>query len=134
MQQQWETCCLAVRQVVEKTAVPPAEILAIGVSAYGNGLHPLDKEGQPLEKAMTSMDHRALEIIASFPEDRRTQLRELTLQDIWDGQPGILLHWVKEHQPEKYRKIGAILFCKDWIQYCLTGKSRANTLMSARQD
>jgi L-xylulokinase len=67
------------------------------------------------------MDHRALEVVALFPEERRAQLRELTLQDIWDGQPGILLRWLKEQQPDRYRKIGSVVFCKDWIQYCLTG-------------
>jgi L-xylulokinase len=121
MHRQWENCCMAVRQVLEKTTIPAAEIAAIGVSAYGNGLHLLDQEGQPLGKAMTSMDHRALHLVETFPEDRRKYLQALTLQNIWDAQPGMLAHWIKVNQPERYQDIGAIVFCKDWIQYCLTG-------------
>ena len=121
LQQQWETCCIVIKQVLEKTSVPLTAIVAIGVSAYGNGLHLLDQKGQPLGKAITSMDHRALHLVETFPEDRRRQLHALTLQNIWDGQPGMIAGWIKEHQPERYHQIGTILFCKDWIQSCLTG-------------
>jgi len=132
LQQQWENCCTVVRQVIEKTTISPTEILSIGISAYGNGLHLLDGDGHPLGKAMTSMDHRALEITAPVSEERITQLGELTLQGIWDGQPGMLLKWVKAHQFDKYGEIGSIVFCKDWIQYCLTGKiSSEHTDVSA---
>ena len=122
LRQQWETCCSVVREVLAKTAVPPAAIAAIGVSAYGNGLHLLDRQGQPLGKAMTSMDHRALPLVEAFPADRRERLEALTLQQIWDGQPGMLARWLKANEPERYAQIGAILFGKDWIQHCLTGR------------
>jgi L-xylulokinase len=121
LEKQWETCCQVVRQVLKEASIEPAHVAAIGVSAYGNGLHLLDRNGQPLGNAMTSMDHRALSLVDTFPKGHRKQLQELTLQDIWDAQPGMLARWIKEQQPERYQKIGTILFCKDWIQYCLTG-------------
>lgn len=122
MRREWGTCYTAVRQVLDKTAIPADQIAAIGSSAYGNGVHLLDKRGQPLGNALTSMDHRALALVESFPKDRRQRVQQLTLQDIWDAQPGILIRWIKANEPERYRQIGAILLCKDWIQYCLTGQ------------
>ena len=122
MTHQWRLCCSVIRQVLKQTAISPADIAAIGVSGYGNGLHLLDKAGRPLGKGITSMDHRASDLVATFPEQHRKRLQELTLQDIWDGQPGMLARWMKINQSELYGQINAILLCKDWIQYRLTGK------------
>lgn len=121
MDGQWGLCCSVIKEVLERTAIRPSDIAAIGTSAYGNGLHMLDRSGRPLGNGFTSMDHRAADLVAAFPEDRLPELKNLTLQNIWDGQPAMLAGWLKRHQPERYAQIGAILLCKDWIQYCLTG-------------
>lgn len=126
LREQWETCCAVIRQVIASTGIAPAEIAAIGVSGYGNGAHVLDGSGQPLGNGITSMDHRALEMVNDFPAEAKDVLQRLTLQGVWDAQPGMLLRWMKLHQPERYRQVKVVLLCKDWLQFCLTGNLSAD--------
>jgi L-xylulokinase len=37
-------------------------------------------------------------------------------------EPPVLLAWVKENEPEVYRRIHHVLFCKDWLKLQLTGR------------
>ena len=94
MEGQWELCCSVVKEVLERTSIRPSDIAAIGTSAYGNGLHMLDTSGHPLGYGFTSMDHRAADLVAAFPEDRLPELKNLTLQNIWDAQPAMLAGWL----------------------------------------
>ena len=122
MRQQWSITCSVIRRVVEETVDSPADIAAIGLSGHGNGLYLLDKAGHPLRRAFTSMDHRALSMVQAIEPQAKEELERLSLQDIWDAQPGMLLRWLKANEPAVYERVGAVLFCKDWIRYCLTGQ------------
>lgn len=118
----WLHTAAAVREVVEKTGIDAGQILAAATSGYGNGLCLLDRTGRAPRRAITSMDHRAEEELASLAGEPERQLRELTLQCLWTGQPGILLRWLKQHDEQAYASAGTVLFCKDWIRCCLTGR------------
>lgn len=122
MREQWATTRSVIRRVVEETVGSPAEIAAIGLSGHGNGLYLLDKAGGPLRRAFTSMDHRAMSTVQAIEPQAKEELERLSLQDIWDAQPGMLLRWLKANEPAVYERTGTVLFCKDWIRYCLTGQ------------
>lgn len=38
------------------------------------------------------------------------------------GQPGPILRWIKENEPDQYDSIAHVLLCKDYIRFKLTGK------------
>jgi len=120
--QQWQKVCIVVKGVIEKTGVSPKDILGVGVSGYGNGLYLLDSDKKPFKKAITSMDHRAAGMVDAVDMEVEEELKKLTLQGVWDAQPGILLKWFKENELSDYKEINTVFFCKDWIRYCLTGQ------------
>jgi L-xylulokinase len=121
MAAQWAATCSAIRSALEQAGADAGQIAGIGVSGHGNGAYLLDRDGAALGPAISSMDHRALPILNAFAPAPRADLRELTLQTLWSGQPGMILRWLRQHEPARYRQIGAVLFCKDWLRYCLTG-------------
>jgi L-xylulokinase len=121
MATQWRATCQAIRSALEQAGVQGRQIAGIGVSGHGNGLYRLDRAGRPIEPAFSSMDHRALSSVGSFDAEARQTLKRVTLQNLWSGQPGILLRWLRDHEPETYRQTGTAFFCKDWLRYSLTG-------------
>lgn len=121
MTSQWTATCQAIRSVFRQTETDARQIAGIGVSGHGNGAYLLDRNGAALGPAISSMDHRALPLVNTCAATSRVALRDLTFQTLWSGQPGMILRWLRQHDPARYRQIGAVLFCKDWLRYCLTG-------------
>lgn len=118
----WQLCIDAIRRVITETGVDPSQIVALGCSGHGNGLYLLDSEREPL-LAIKSLDNRA--------EDEVTQLQASPYypvlaaknrQGVWSSQTAVLLRWLKKHQPETYQNIGQVLFCKDYLNFRLTGE------------
>lgn len=123
MTQLWQVCATVVRQTVEKSGVNPNDIKGIGISAQGKGAFLLDKNKQPLGRAILSSDQRAIEIVkrwqqAGIPE----KLYPITRQTLWTGHPVSILRWIKEFEPERYCQIGAVLMSHDYLRFCLTGE------------
>lgn len=120
----WQNTADAIREALEKSAIAPGQILAIGNSGHGNGIYLLDKYGQPLRPSVMSLDTRADAFITTWnASSEYHQIWQKTFQQLWAAQPPALLAWLKAHEPENYKNIGAILMCKDYIKFCLTGQT-----------
>ncbi len=111
----------AIKKVIQKTKVNPAEIISVGNSGHGGGLYLLDKSGNPVRNAITSMDSRSASLIDKWGKENIDGYSK-TYAHMWNGQAIPLLYWLKENERKSYNKINKILFCKDWIKYKLTGK------------
>ncbi len=123
MQQLWQICAKVVRQTIQQSGVEPSQIKGVGISAQGKGAFLLDKQKQPLGRAILSSDQRSLEIVKQWQADGIPQkLYPITRQTLWTGHPVSILRWVKEHQPERYANIGAVLMSHDYLRFCLTGQ------------
>jgi L-xylulokinase len=119
----WQSTANAVRQVLEKSGVRAEEVAGIGSTGHGNGIYLLDKQGNPLRNGIQSMDTRACEIISGWNQSgAAAQFFPYTIQSQWAAQPNALLAWMKKYEPDNYARIGAILMCKDYIKYRLTGE------------
>jgi L-xylulokinase len=133
MEMLWKSTVSAIREVLAKSGVKPGEIAGIGTTGHGNGLYLLDKAGKPLRSGIQSMDSRAAGVVAEWQQaNLLSKVFPYTIQTLWPAQPNALLAWIKREEPENYERIGAILMCKDYIKYCLTGEISADfTDMSA---
>ena len=101
--------------------------LPLGNTGHGNGLYLLDKQGQPLRNGIQSMDTRAAEVVDGWNQRQlHARVFPFTLQSFWPAQPNALLVWLKQHEPQQYDRIGAILMVKDYIKYRLTGEVTAD--------
>lgn len=123
MEAVWASAAQAIRSALAAAGIDSHEILAIGVTAHGDGLYPLDRRGKPLDHAITSLDSRGAGIVENWCRDG---MREEALARI--GQmpfafsPVTLLAWMQTHQPKRYAALGSVLSCKDWLRFKLTGE------------
>jgi L-xylulokinase len=120
MQETWAAASGAIRDVLGK--VPASAIAAVGVTGHGDGLYLVDQEGAPLGAGMLSLDSRAFDVREQWREAGVLQKAlELTGQEPYPYAAVSLLKWIQLNEPDRFAKIGHVLFCKDWLRLCLTG-------------
>lgn len=122
MDEHWRQTCQAIRLALQAAGASGADVVAIGVCGHGDGLYPLDRAGQPLGRAILSLDGRAHAIVADWQKQGRfPRLLAAMGQEVAPSSPAALLAWLKRHEPERHAALGHLLYCKDWLRYCLTG-------------
>lgn len=123
MEMLWQSTASAIREVLKKSGINPAEIAGIGNTGHGNGAYFLDQQGQPLRNGIQSMDTRAAEMVADWNQHNlHARVFPFTVQSFWAAQPNALLAWLKQYEPQNYARLGAVLMVKDYIKYRLTGE------------
>lgn len=118
----WRNCCQAIKKVMEIARSSGDQIAGIGIAYQMHGLVSLDKDGRVLRPAIIWCDSRAVEI----GNQAYQQLDPQYCQDHYLNSPGNFtaskLKWVKEQEPEIYRRIHKIMLPGDYIAYKLTGE------------
>jgi L-xylulokinase len=119
----WDSTAAAIHEAIAAAGIDPKQIVGVGTTGHGNGLYLLDRAGKPARAGIQSMDTRAAGIIDEWnARDLHSQVFPYTVQSLWAAQPNALLAWIKRNEPQVYERIGAVLMCKDYITYCLTGE------------
>jgi len=119
----WQSTAAAIREAIAASGIDSQEIIGVGTTGHGNGLYLLDKHGDPARAGIQSLDTRAAAIVNEWnSRDLHSQVFPYTVQSFWPAQPNALLAWIKQNEPEVYERIGAVLMCKDYVKYCLTGE------------
>ncbi|OCW56005.1 FGGY-family carbohydrate kinase [Hoeflea olei] len=126
MADHWQASAAAIREALDAAGskvghtVAPA---AVSVTGHGDGLYLVDRAGAPLGLAATSLDSRAQPVLQHWDQTGLSaQALPLTGQRPFASSPAPLLAHLREHDPERFGRIAAILSCKDWLRYCLTGR------------
>ncbi len=124
----WMYVCDALKKLKNYYSIDKSEIIGIGISYQMHGLVVVDKEGKPLRKSIIWCDSRAVEI-------GRTAFEELGKEKCFDhflNSPANFtaskLKWVKDNEPELYKKIYKFMLPGDYIAYKFSGK--INTTIS----
>lgn len=68
-----------------------------------------------------SSDSRAADLVERY-ESHVSDIYPISQQHVMAMQFPVLLKWLKENEPEQYKRIGYVLSNKDFIRYCLTGR------------
>ena len=111
-----------VREAIRKSGVNSARISAVGLSGHGNGLYALD-ENDDVVIAVSSMFDLNQAAVNEFQNSKDYQrFIQITNQFCWGGQPMQILKDLKARDICQYNRIRSILFCKDYIRFCLTGE------------
>jgi L-xylulokinase len=122
----WENTAQAVREALAKAGISPGEIACVACTGYGNGLHLVDQDGNPVRNGINSMDTRARHYVDQWSADGvHAKALPKTTQSLWPGQPNALLRWLREHEPESLAKASWALMCKDYIRSRLCGQIHA---------
>ena len=118
----WQSLCFATKKIFQKNNIHPTDVKGIGISYQMHGLVLIDKNQQILRPAIIWCDSRAVEIgNQAFIEIGEEKCLSHLL-----NSPGNFtaskLKWVRENEPEVYKKIHKILMPGDFIALRMTGK------------
>lgn len=116
----WQEVCEVVNTLRENNIDTWDNICAIGICAQGDGMWPIDKDGEPVRNAILWNDTRAGDLL-DYKSINKTCLN-LGTTPLFPGANLIILRWLKEYEPESYNRIHKVLHCKDWLNYKLTDR------------
>jgi xylulokinase len=118
----WNGAVRSILGVLDKSQVNPTQIAAVGLTGQMHGLTLLDKNGNVLRPCILWNDQRTQkqcdEITARVGAERVLQL---TGNPVLTGFTAPKILWVRENEPDVYRRIAHILLPKDYARYKLTG-------------
>jgi xylulokinase len=118
----WDGAVAAIRSVLAATGLAGSEIVAVGLTGQMHGAVLLDAAGQPLRPAILWNDQRTG---AECDAIRRAlgpeRLVAITGNDALTGFTAPKLVWVRDHEPDVWRRIAHVLLPKDYLRLRLTG-------------
>ena len=119
----WRAVQVSTKELLKETGISPDEVAVISFSGQMMGCLCVDRQGNPLHKAIIWADQRA---------QKQAELLQSKISQ-WDFY-NIVGHrntasygiqkfmWMKENRPEVYENTYKMLNAKDYIVYRLTGK------------
>lgn len=118
----WAAACESITEVLKKSKIAAKDVKGVGLTGQMHGLVILDKDGRVLRPAILWNDQRTSvecdEIRAKLGKER---LIQITGNDALTGFTAPKILWVKNNEPEIYRKARHILLPKDYLRFKLTG-------------
>lgn len=119
----WKAVCVSTKELISKTCISKEDILCITFSGQMMGCLPVDMDGNPLRHTIIWADLRGVDQ-AKFIEDRvgMDKVYKITGHRISPAYSASKILWIKDNQPEIFKKTYKILHAKDYIIYKLTGK------------
>ena len=118
----WGHICTATKRVIKEAKVDALKIAGIGISYQMHGLVVVNSEGEPLRNSIIWCDSRAVEIGNKAFEDLGNEKCASNLLNSPGNFTASKLKWVKENEPELYKKIHKYMLPGDYIAYKLTGE------------
>ncbi len=120
----WRDAAFAtIREVLEKSAVSPAEVRGVGLSGQMHGSVFLDADGEVIRPAILWNDQRTQaeceEMTRTVGEDRLTE--EIS-NPVLTGFTAPKILWLRRHEPEQYARVAKVLLPKDYVRLTLTGE------------
>lgn len=121
-QQWWISIKQTTAKLLSETKVDPERIKCVSFSGQMMGVVPVDKDGNVLRRAIIWADQRSVEQAEKL--NRRVgneRVYRITGSRITPTYFGPKIAWLKENEPDIYRRSHKFLFAKDFIVYKLTG-------------
>jgi xylulokinase len=119
----WDGTVGAIRSVLGTTGVAADSIAAIGLTGQMHGLVLLDAADRVLRPAILWNDQRTAHACEEIREAVGAErLVEITGNDAVTGLTAPKLVWVRDHEPDVWRRTAHVLLPKDYVRLELTGE------------
>jgi len=119
----WNGTVHGIRAVLEKAGVSGADIAAVGLTGQMHGMTLLDAHGAVIRPTILWNDQRTAAQCATITERiGARRVIKLTGNPVLTGFTAPKMLWVREHEPEQYRRVATVLLPKDYVRYKLTGE------------
>jgi len=119
----WETACASLKHSIKSDNIQTKDIIAVCITNQRETIVPVDIRGNPLRPAIVWQDRRTTnqcEWIASEISPKTIySITGLTI-DPYFSAPKIL--WMKQNEPEIFKKAHMFLLVHDYLVYKLTGE------------
>jgi len=118
----WDGTVAAIRAVLASTGTSGADVVAIGLTGQMHGAVLLDSAGDVLRPAILWNDQRTgAECDAIRRAVGPERLIAITGNDALTGFTAPKLVWVRDHEPDVWRRIAHVLLPKDYVRFRMTG-------------
>jgi len=118
----WKACGVAVRQVLSKAGLAGDAVACVGFSGQMHGAVMLDESSQVVRPALIWCDVRTepqcRELTAKIGADRIIQL---TCNPALPNFTLSKFLWVRENEPENWKRVRSVMLPKDYARFRLTG-------------
>ena len=119
----WRASAAAIRAVLSKDNINRESIAAIGLSGQMHGAVLLDEKDQVIRPSIIWCDQRSdIQCRQLTEQIGPSRLIELTCNPALTGFTLPKVLWVKDHEPEYWRRIRSLLLPKDYVRFRLTGE------------
>ncbi|WP_271765316.1 xylulokinase [Aquimarina algiphila] len=124
----WQNVCKASKRILKENMISPDQIKGIGISYQMHGLVLIDEDGELIRNSIIWCDSRAVEIGNKAFQEIGEEQCMTTILNSPANFTASKLKWVRDNEPEKYKKVHKFLLPGDYIAYKFTGI--ANTTRS----
>lgn len=121
----WDVFTSTTRKVMEKSGIDAKKIAAIGISGQQLGCAPMTKDGELLkDTSIIWYDSRSLEQANRFLEKvGKSKWYQMTGGGLRpENYAGPKIAWMKENEPDIYKKADVFIGTKDFLNYRMTGE------------
>ncbi len=118
----WAASFESIRQVLRASGASADDIAGVGLTGQMHGLVLLDAAGEVLRPCILWNDQRSAAECAAITEAVGAErVLQITGNPVLPGFTAPKLVWVREHEPDSYRRAAKVLLPKDYLRYRLTG-------------
>ena len=124
--QWWSNIADTVKKAMEDSDVAPSQVKSIGVDAETDGILAVAEDGEPLRPyihwsdARCTVQHEWIQKNASI--DEIYGITGIPLHKGWWSPPALKMLWIRENEPEVFRRTAQFLQIGNYALYRLTGK------------
>ena len=108
-------------QLQKQQPVNFSATISIGISGHMHGATLIDKEGKVIRPCILWNDTRSHKECKEF-EDQEFDVRAISGNIAMPGFTAPKINWIKNNEPENFKKIYKILLPKDYLRFYLSGE------------
>lgn len=121
-EQWWQAVCISTRALLSDARVGPENVACVSFSGQMMGCVAVDAGARPLRKAIIWADQRAVPQAQRIIDGvGRDEAYRITGHRASSSYSGAKILWIRDHQPEIFRRVHKFLHAKDFVVARLTG-------------
>ncbi len=117
----WKNVCKASKRILKENTISPNQIKGIGISYQMHGLVLLNEKGELIRNSIIWCDSRAVEIGNNAFNEIGQEKCMSTLLNSPANFTASKLKWIRDNEPENYKRIHKFLLPGDYIAYRFSG-------------
>lgn len=112
-----------IKKIISESGVSADDIRGVGISGQMHGLVMLDENNEVIRKSIIWCDQRTAKECEEITEKvGKERLIEITANPALTGFTASKILWVRNNEPDNYKKCRHILLPKDYVRFMLTGE------------